>query len=139
EKGGGKRRAFVGGDPNRKRRAKGGAQTPIKGAVEEMISISPMARAKQKELFEGGVEGQSRRLKLFGRRESARCREQNTRCRSMRRVRLKRTMSAMHGLPENVPIPTNSFVIFMVLCLFIFGGVAFAKFMQHCEAKRRGD
>ena len=45
----------------------------------------------------------------------------------------------MHGLPENVPIPTNSFVIFMVLCLFIFGGVAFAKFMQHWEAKRRGD
>jgi len=45
----------------------------------------------------------------------------------------------MQGLPENVPIPANSFVIFVVLCLFILGGIAFAKFMQDREAKRRGD
>jgi hypothetical protein len=38
-----------------------------------------------------------------------------------------------------VPIPANSFVIFVVLCLFILGGIAFAKFMQNREAKRRGD
>jgi len=43
----------------------------------------------------------------------------------------------MQGLPENVPTPANSFVI--VLCLFILGGIAFAKFMQNREAKRRGD
>jgi hypothetical protein len=46
---------------------------------------------------------------------------------------------AMKGLPENVPTPTNSFVIFVVLCLFIVAGIAFAKFMEHREAKRRGD
>lgn len=45
----------------------------------------------------------------------------------------------VQGLPENVPTPTNSFVIFVVLCLFILGGMAFAKFMQDREAKRRGD
>jgi uncharacterized membrane protein len=44
----------------------------------------------------------------------------------------------MRGLPENVPTPTNSFVIFVVLCLFIFGGIAFAKFMQDRKEKRRG-
>src|SRR5262249_10263822 len=26
-------------------------------------------------------------------------------------------ISTMHGLPENVPTPTNSFVIFVMLCL----------------------
>jgi hypothetical protein len=45
----------------------------------------------------------------------------------------------VQNLPENVPTPTNSFVIFVVLCLFILGGVAFAKFMQDREGKRRGD
>jgi|307.fasta_scaffold03661_2 hypothetical protein len=45
----------------------------------------------------------------------------------------------MQGLPENVPTPANSFVIFVVLCLFILGGIAFAKFMQNREAKRCGD
>ena len=45
----------------------------------------------------------------------------------------------MQGLPENVPTAANSFVIFVVLCLFILGGIAFAKFMQNREAKRRGD
>jgi hypothetical protein len=45
----------------------------------------------------------------------------------------------VQGLPENVPTPTNSFVIFVLLCLFILGGMAFAKFMQDREAKRRGD
>jgi hypothetical protein len=45
----------------------------------------------------------------------------------------------MHGFPENVPTPTNAFVIFVVLCLFIFGGMVFAKFMQRRGAKRRGD
>jgi len=42
----------------------------------------------------------------------------------------------MQGLSENVPTPTNSFVIFLVLCLFIFGGMAFAKFMERRERKR---
>jgi glucose dehydrogenase len=41
-------------------------------------------------------------------------------------------------LPENVPTPANGFVIFVVLCLFIIAGMAFAKFMQEREAKRRG-
>jgi hypothetical protein len=45
----------------------------------------------------------------------------------------------MQGLPENVPTPTNSFVIFVVLCVFIICGMAFAKFMQHREAKRRSE
>jgi hypothetical protein len=30
----------------------------------------------------------------------------------------------MQGLPENLPIPTNSFVVFVVLGLFILGGMA---------------
>jgi hypothetical protein len=42
-------------------------------------------------------------------------------------------------LPENVPTATNSFVIFVVLCLYIFGGMAFAKFMQGRKAKRRSE
>jgi hypothetical protein len=41
------------------------------------------------------------------------------------------------GLPENLPTPTNSIVVFVVLCLFIFGLMAFAKFMQQRELKRR--
>jgi len=41
-------------------------------------------------------------------------------------------------VPDNLPTPTNSFVIFVVLCLFIFGLMAFAKFMQQRERKRRG-
>jgi flagellar biogenesis protein FliO len=40
-------------------------------------------------------------------------------------------------LPENLPTPTNSIVLFVVLCLFIFGLMAFAKFMQQRERKRR--
>jgi hypothetical protein len=39
-------------------------------------------------------------------------------------------------LPENLPKPTNSIVLFVVLCLFIFGLMAFAKFMQQRERKR---
>jgi hypothetical protein len=39
-------------------------------------------------------------------------------------------------LPENLPTPTNSIVLFVVLCLFIFGLMAFAKFMQQRERKR---
>jgi hypothetical protein len=34
------------------------------------------------------------------------------------------------SLPDNQPTPTNSFLIIVVLCLFIFGGMAFAKFME---------
>ncbi len=30
-------------------------------------------------------------------------------------------------LPENLPTPTNSIVPFMVLCLFVFGLMAFAS------------
>ena len=45
----------------------------------------------------------------------------------------------MKGLPENVPTPINSFVIVVVLCLLILGGIAFAEFIQWREAKRRGD
>jgi hypothetical protein len=41
-------------------------------------------------------------------------------------------------LPENVLTPANGFVIFVVLCLLIIAGMAFAKFMQEREAKRRG-
>jgi hypothetical protein len=40
-------------------------------------------------------------------------------------------------LPENLPTPTNSIVLFVVLCLLIFGLMAFAKFMQQRERKRR--
>jgi Na+/H+ antiporter NhaC len=42
-------------------------------------------------------------------------------------------------LPENLPTPTNSFVILVVLCIFIFGGMAFAKFMEKRERKRLGN
>jgi hypothetical protein len=41
-----------------------------------------------------------------------------------------RPMLPTAGVPDNLPTPTNSFVIFVVLCLFIFGLMAFAKFMQ---------
>jgi len=44
----------------------------------------------------------------------------------------------MHA-PENVPTPTNSFIIFVVLCLFIFGGMAFAKFMQQRKKAKTSD
>jgi hypothetical protein len=40
-------------------------------------------------------------------------------------------------LPENLPTPTNGIVLFGVLCLFVFGLMAFAKFMQQRERKRR--
>jgi hypothetical protein len=42
-------------------------------------------------------------------------------------------------LPENLPTPTNSIVLFVVVCLFVFGMTAFAKFMQRRERKRRND
>jgi hypothetical protein len=42
-------------------------------------------------------------------------------------------------LPENLPTPTNNTVVFVVLCLFIFGLMAFASFMQRRKRKRRGD
>jgi hypothetical protein len=42
-------------------------------------------------------------------------------------------------LPENLPTPTNNIVLFVVLCLFVFGLMAFAKFMQRRERKRRDD
>jgi hypothetical protein len=41
-------------------------------------------------------------------------------------------------LPENVPMHTNSFVIFVVLCLLIFALMSFAKFMERRERKRLG-
>jgi hypothetical protein len=40
-------------------------------------------------------------------------------------------------LPDNLPTPTNSIVPFVMLCLFVFGLMAFAKFMQQRERKRR--
>jgi hypothetical protein len=40
-------------------------------------------------------------------------------------------------LPDNLPTPTNSIVLFVMLCLFVFGLMAFAKFMQQRERKRR--
>jgi hypothetical protein len=40
-------------------------------------------------------------------------------------------------LPDNLPTPTNSIVLFVTLCLFVFGLMAFAKFMQQRERKRR--
>jgi hypothetical protein len=42
-------------------------------------------------------------------------------------------------LPENVPTPTNSIAIFVVLCLSIFGLMAFAKFMERRGRKRLGN
>jgi hypothetical protein len=33
-------------------------------------------------------------------------------------------------VPENLPTSTNSIAIFVVLCIFVFGGMAFAKFMR---------
>jgi hypothetical protein len=41
------------------------------------------------------------------------------------------------GLPENLPMPTNTIVVLVVLCLFIFGLMVFAEFMQQRERKRR--
>jgi hypothetical protein len=38
-----------------------------------------------------------------------------------------------------VPTPTNSIVIFVVLCLSIFGLMAFAKFMERRGRKRLGN
>jgi hypothetical protein len=40
-------------------------------------------------------------------------------------------------LPENLPTPTNSMVVLVVLCLFVFGLMALAKIMQQRERKRR--
>jgi hypothetical protein len=42
-------------------------------------------------------------------------------------------METTARLPENLPMPTNSFLIFVVLCIFVFGGMAFAKFMGRRE------
>ena len=42
-------------------------------------------------------------------------------------------------VPENLPTPANSFVVFVVLCLFIFGLIAFAKFMEQRGRKRLGN
>ena len=36
-------------------------------------------------------------------------------------------------VPENLPTSTNSIAIFVVLCIFVFGGMAFAKFMVRRE------
>jgi hypothetical protein len=36
-------------------------------------------------------------------------------------------------VPENLPTSTNSIAIFVVLCIFFFGGMAFAKFMGRRE------
>jgi len=47
-------------------------------------------------------------------------------------------MLSTGGLPENIPTPTNSIVVLVVLCLFILGLMAFAKFMEQRERKRRG-
>jgi hypothetical protein len=41
------------------------------------------------------------------------------------------------GLPDNLPMPTNSIAVLVLLCLFVFGLIAFAKFMQQRERKRR--
>jgi len=45
--------------------------------------------------------------------------------------------SAAHDVdmqvPENLPTSTNSIAIFVALCIFIFGGMAFAKFMGRRE------
>jgi len=40
-------------------------------------------------------------------------------------------------LPDNLPTPTNSIVLFVMLGLFVFGLMAFAKFTQQRERKRR--
>ena len=41
---------------------------------------------------------------------------------------------AMH-IPENLPTVTNSSVIFVLLCIFVFGGMAFAKFVERRKRK----
>jgi len=40
-------------------------------------------------------------------------------------------------LPDNLPTPTNGIVLFVMLCLCVFGLMAFAKFMQQRDGKRR--
>jgi hypothetical protein len=45
----------------------------------------------------------------------------------------------MPWLPENLPTPTNGIVIFVVLCLLVFGLMAFAKFTDRRERKQRDD
>ena len=42
-------------------------------------------------------------------------------------------------LVDNVPTLTNSIAILVVLCVFLFGGMAFAKFMEQRDANRSGD
>jgi hypothetical protein len=41
--------------------------------------------------------------------------------------------------PENMPIATNSIVVFVVLCLFVLGGTGFAKLMEQRQQRRRDD
>jgi len=41
-------------------------------------------------------------------------------------------------LPKNVPTSTNSFVVLVVLCLFIFGAMAFAQYMERRQREQRG-
>jgi hypothetical protein len=42
-------------------------------------------------------------------------------------------------LPDNLPItPTNSFTMFVVLCLFIFGAMAFTELKERRQRKQRG-
>jgi hypothetical protein len=36
-------------------------------------------------------------------------------------------------VPENLPTSTNGIAIFVVLCIFVFGGMVFAKFMGRRE------
>jgi Sec-independent protein secretion pathway component TatC len=36
-------------------------------------------------------------------------------------------------LVDNVPTPTNSIAVLVVLCVFLFGGMAIAKFMERRE------
>ena len=39
-------------------------------------------------------------------------------------------------VPENLPTATtNSIVIFVLLCIFVFGGMAFAKFVERRKRK----
>jgi hypothetical protein len=45
-------------------------------------------------------------------------------------------METTARLPENMPTSTNSIIIFVVLCLFVFGGMGFAKFMQQRKQRK---
>jgi hypothetical protein len=38
-------------------------------------------------------------------------------------------------LVDNVPTPTNSIAVLVVLCVFLFGGMAFAKFVERRAPK----